>query len=267
MAPKIHCVRHAEGFHNLVTPDNHSLPDPLLTEHGKQQCYDLRDSFPYHSQVSQVVASPIKRTIYTALLAFSPVIEQKKLKVIALPELQETSDLPCDTGSDPAEVAREFAGQPVDLSRVEEGWNSKKGRWAPESAAIEARARDARQWLRELAASSGDDDVEIVVVTHGGYLHFLTGDWDGFDQFKGTGWANTEWRTYTIDPSSGTEASFTETSESLARRGRSADAEIANGDSHRDTAANGGTAGTGKKDTASGPAVKDVGVDGVKSSM
>ncbi|KAK7557779.1 histidine phosphatase superfamily [Phyllosticta citricarpa] len=266
MAPKIHCVRHAEGFHNLVTPDNHSLPDPLLTDNGKNQCFALRDTFPYHARVSHVVASPIKRTIYTALLAFSPVIEQKHLKVIALPELQETSDLPCDTGSDPAEVAREFAGQPVDLSRVEEGWNSKKGRWAPESAAIEARARDARQFLRELASSSGDDDVEIVVVTHGGYLHFLTSDWDDFDQFKGTGWKNTEWRTYTFDTSSGAEASVVETPESLERRGHSADAKRANCDSYKDTAANGGTAGTGK-DTASGPAVKDVGVEAAKSNI
>ncbi|KAK8235011.1 histidine phosphatase superfamily [Phyllosticta capitalensis] len=246
MAPTIHCVRHAQGFHNL-TPDNHSMPDPLLTDLGKQQCFNLRDSFPYHSRVSHVIASPIKRTVYTALLGFSPVIEQKKLKVIALPELQETSDLPCDTGSDPSEVAREFAGQPVDLSRVEEGWNSKNGRWAPEDEAIAARARDARLFLRDLVQKSKDDE-DIVVVTHGGYLHYLTGDWSDYDKFCGTGWQNTEWRSYTIDASSSDDASLVETTESLSRRGHS-------------------TNGTDSKATASGPAVKDVGVEGVKSSI
>ena len=90
------------------------------------------------------------------------------MKVIALPEIQETSDLPCDTGSDIAILRDEFKDKPVDLGLVEKGWDSKKGRWAASSTAIEKRAREARVWLR------GREEEDIVVVTHGGFLHFLT---------------------------------------------------------------------------------------------
>lgn len=90
------------------------------------------------------------------------------MKVIALPELQETSDLPCDTGSDIDILRDEFKDKPVDLGLVEKGWDSKKGRWAATSTAIEKRARTARVWLR------AREEEDIVVVTHGGFLHFLT---------------------------------------------------------------------------------------------
>lgn len=62
-----------------------------------------------------------------------------------------------------------------------DGWNSKKGRWDANARAIETRAREARVWLRELgvrAEGEGDgvQDVNIVVVTHGGFLHYFTDD-------------------------------------------------------------------------------------------
>lgn len=101
------------------------------------------------------------------------------MRVIALPEIQETSDLPCDTGSDIEELRREFKGKPVDLSLVTDGWNSKKGRWAPEADAIIERGREARVWLRERKASN------VVVVTHGGFLHYFTEDWSGCEKFVG----------------------------------------------------------------------------------
>lgn len=119
----------SQGYHNLTTA-NHSLPDPNLTPLGEQQCVELRDSFPYHAQIDLVTASPLRRTIYTALLGFEPVFKAKKdLKLIALPDAQETSDLPCDTGSDPDALKKEFEEKalPVDLSLVTDGWNSKVG--------------------------------------------------------------------------------------------------------------------------------------------
>jgi len=180
MAPKIvHLVRHAQGFHNLSYA-NHSIPDPLLTEYGQQQCRELSEAFPDTSALDLIVASPLKRTIYTALLSFPSVIAEKQLKVVALPEIQETSDLPCDTGSEPSELAREFDGKPVDLHLVQEGWNSKKGKWASYDDAIDARAREARQWLMSR------DEEEIAVVTHGGYLHYFTQDWADHSKFVGT---------------------------------------------------------------------------------
>ncbi|KAK4984350.1 hypothetical protein LTR50_006646 [Elasticomyces elasticus] len=216
MAPIVHCVRHAQGYHNLAAA-NHSIPDPLLTPFGEQQCRELQENFPFHKTVDCIVASPIKRTIATALLAFQSDIEAKNLTVIALPEIQETSDLPCDTGSDVAEIAREFDGRPVDLSLVKEGWNNKQGKWAPTAKAIDARAREARSWLMQRP------EKEIVVVTHGGFLHYFTEDWTGSQRYTGTGWANTEYRSYTFDPSNAANASMVETEESRRRREPHAD--------------------------------------------
>jgi len=183
MPPRIHCVRHAQGFHNLNAA-NHAMPDPLLTPFGEEQCRTLSKTFPYMSDIDLVVASPLKRTIYTALNSFHQVIEKKKLRVIGLPDLQETSDLPCDTGSTVAEVVKQFQGEPVDLSILQEPqnatWNNKKGKWAPHSEAIQARAKEARQWLRNRP------EKDIVVVTHGGYLHYFAEDWSDMDRFAGT---------------------------------------------------------------------------------
>lgn len=166
MPATIHLIRHAQGYHNLSV-SNHDMPDPSLTPLGVDQCRNLAVNFPHHSKISLLVASPIRRTLYTALHAFPSELE-KGMKVIALPELQETSDLPCDTGSDIDILRDEFKDKPVDLGLVEKGWDSKKGRWAATSTAIEKRARTARVWLR------AREEEDIVVVTHGGFLHFLT---------------------------------------------------------------------------------------------
>jgi hypothetical protein len=103
---------------------------------------------------------------------------------------------------------------------VHSGWNTKTGKWSPASSAIERRARDARLWLRDLAAQAheeGQGDVEMVVVTHGGFLHYFTEDWEGAERGTGTGWENTEWRSYAFVPRS-EGASLRETRESMVRR-------------------------------------------------
>lgn len=46
----------------------------------------------------------------------------------------------------------------------------------PTMEALMARAKEARRAIKEIA---GDGDDEIAVVSHGGFLHFLTDDWDG----------------------------------------------------------------------------------------
>lgn len=110
--------------------------------------------------------------------------------VTALPAVQEISPLPCDTGSDVGRLREEFGGGKqggeVDLGMVGEGWNDKTGEgslYAPVMARLEERAREARVWLRGLGREVGakgegeGEDAHVVVVTHGGFLHFLTGDW------------------------------------------------------------------------------------------
>lgn len=188
------------------------MHDPLLTEFGKEQCAQLATTFPNLQNVDLIVSSPSKRTIYTALLAFRDVIDKKNLTIIGLPELQETSDLPCDIGSDRDEIRREFKTYRLDLSQVTDDWTSKKGRWAPTPEATEDRCRVARKWLRDRPESN------IVVLTHGGVLHYLSEDWEGSNKFDGGGWLNTEFRSYTFDLKSGRHTSLIETPESRSRR-------------------------------------------------
>lgn len=155
----------------------------------------MQQNFPHHSGVELIVSSPIRRTIYTSLLSFQEEIRNKGFRVLAVPELQETSDSPCDTGSSPEDLAKEFASEPVDFHLVHHGWNVKTGKWSPDPTAITERAKVARQWLRNRP------EKEIVVVTHGGFLHYLTEDHHDKGKFPGTGWANTEFRSYHFDES------------------------------------------------------------------
>ncbi|KAK0629088.1 histidine phosphatase superfamily [Bombardia bombarda] len=227
----IHLVRHAQGYHNLSAA-NHQIQDPDLTPLGEQQCAALCAGFPLHEKVTQLVASPMRRTINTCLLSFAPVVARGGLPVVLLPELQEVSNYPCDTGSHPDKLVEEF-GDKVDVGRVRAAawdWTDKtsdESPWQPRMGKVEARAVVARRWLREVGAAAVKEstkeggDVHIVVVTHGGFLHFLTEDWDGMNPKQGTGWDNAECRTYEFkDPEgeSDEKASLVETKASWRRR-------------------------------------------------
>ncbi|KAG7138224.1 phosphatase SPAC5H10.03 like protein [Verticillium longisporum] len=172
MPDTIHLVRHAQGFHNLSV-ENEALPDPLLTDLGLKQCANVRATFPAHASLTHLVASPMRRTLHTCLNSFGPTPEDLKpaalLPVIAIPELQEVSNSPCDTGTDVAVVAPEF-GAKADFSRVPAGWNDKESAsspWEPTLDKLEARATKARLLLRDLARESGKEDVHIAAVSHG----------------------------------------------------------------------------------------------------
>lgn len=180
MAPTIHLVRHAQGYHNL-SDKNQLLPDPDLTPLGIQQCADLRAQFPHHAQLKGLVASGMRRTLHTCINAFGV---DELYPVIALDTLQECSDAPADTGSSTEKLAAEF-GDKVDVSRIREGWGFKGegSYWEPTLEKLPVRARDARLTLREIAAGLGDD-AHIAVVAHGAFLHFLTEDWHGLTKIR-----------------------------------------------------------------------------------
>lgn len=233
MAPVLHCVRHAQGFHNLGLEFS-SLPDPRLTPLGVEQCEKLREThFADQSKISYIFSSPLRRTVHTAHATFQPALDNGKCysKIVALPDAQETSDYPCDTGSD-LDVLIELAEEEnfrLDTSMLHKGWHIKtiNGRYSPADGAIKARARDARksirQKMRELV-QAGDEDAQLVLVTHGGYLHYFTNDWEEADKYAGTGWKNCETRTYTFQKNfmsdEDTEARLIETKESRATRGK-----------------------------------------------
>ncbi|KAL1891522.1 hypothetical protein Sste5346_007614 [Sporothrix stenoceras] len=215
-------VRHAQGFHNLCA-DNLRMPDPLLTPLGEEQCATLQQTFgaENHSKVKLLVSSPLRRTLQTTLLSFAPVSE-RGVRVLAVPELQEVSAMPSDVGTPRSKLEKEtnlFPADKVDLSRLHIGWNN-KGPGSPYAFALPvlaARAKSARAILRVLTKGLGDED-RVVVVTHGGFLHFLTEDYEGVDPGRGTGWKNTEWRTFQFVSEEDENASLKETAESVKRR-------------------------------------------------
>lgn len=89
---------------------------------------ELSQNFPYTSQIELVVTSPLRRAIYTGLEGFKSVLEREHAqKLIALADLQELSDFPCDVGSSVAELRMEFdeAHLPVDMGFVEADWTDK----------------------------------------------------------------------------------------------------------------------------------------------
>jgi broad specificity phosphatase PhoE len=70
----------------------------------------------------------------------------------------------------------------LDFSTVPPDWNSKKGPWAPTPEAMTERAARVRRRLKDRP------EREIVVVTHAGFVGWLTGDAVEF--------GNAEWRSY-----------------------------------------------------------------------
>jgi broad specificity phosphatase PhoE len=168
--------------------------DPQLTPVGEAQCAALRENFPNHEKIALLVSSPLRRTIHTTLLAFGPALANGHChpKVVTLPELQETSDYPCDTGSDVDVLRQEMNAEnlPVDLCLVKEGWNTKTpdSKWAPTSEALNRRAAEARRYIRDRVLElqrSGEQEPEIVITSHGGFLHYFTEDWEDSKMYNG----------------------------------------------------------------------------------
>lgn len=130
MPPTIHLIRHAEGVHN-ISVDNHGIHDPLLTERGREQACDLATKLAMLQQdgtveIELILASPLRRTLNTALMAFEPQLQRNQPGCIyAWPDVQEVSDIPCDSGSALSVIKAAYGSESVNFSLVEEGWEIK----------------------------------------------------------------------------------------------------------------------------------------------
>lgn len=169
MAPEsiVHIVRHAEGFHQL--PRDHPdvfIRDPSLTPHGIEQSKRFNFRYPFHASTGLLCASPLRRTIQTASLAFEPELE-RGLKILIVADAQETTDAPADTGSELAKLITEF-GEALDVSLLEEGWYEKIGMNGTGEEALRKRSCRLRRFLRERPEN------EIVLVSHGAFSHYIT---------------------------------------------------------------------------------------------
>ncbi|KAF5986237.1 phosphoglycerate mutase family protein [Fusarium bulbicola] len=232
MPPVIYCICHGQGFHN-VGAGCYTLPDPHLTSLGEEQNMALREvAFSDQSKISLVLASPLRRTLQSAYFVFQLALQGNSKcqpEIIAIPDAQETSDDPCDVGTDPSVLRKVVAENnwPVDLSLVKDGWNVKAlgTRYSPESNAIAARARDARIFIRQKIRQlieQGDTDPQVALVRHGGFLHYFADDWEDSWLNPGTGWKNCETRSYVFEQDvmndTDVEARITETTENCVIR-------------------------------------------------
>jgi len=213
MAPRaVHFIRHAEGYHNSL--EDETIPDPDLTPKGKQQCMHLSTIFPYFDRIDLVCASPIRRACQTALISMQPYLQSGEHKVLALPLAQEATDKPANTPSPAEDLQKEF-GEVVDFHRCMDtyvDYDSKKGRWAPDGDSLKARALELRRFLRDR------DEQEVVVVSHGDFLHYVSGDLNDDGTQRGGWWKNTEFRSFRFFPVGHDDALLQETEESVKMR-------------------------------------------------
>jgi len=145
------------------------------------------------------------------LFGFKKQIESG-VKMELLAELQESSGMPCDTGSSREVLEKEELFQGLDFSGLPDDWTSKEGKWAPDSGTVRERAGFVRKWLK--SRSEG----HVVVVLHGGLLYYLTEDWAGDGNLYGPEWGNTEFRSYVFLDGEKDNTSAVETDESKERR-------------------------------------------------
>ncbi|KAM0704279.1 hypothetical protein Q7P35_008512 [Cladosporium inversicolor] len=204
MVSKIIIVRHAESVHN-VTKDFSQL-DPPLTSLGVEQASSISQKLPSARNVATIISSPLRRALQSTLAGFSSVLDKQYFDessgqgadggaTLSLdPDLQERSDLPCDTGSSASELAKAFPG--LSFDDLGEEWLEKSGRYAPDDDAVAERAERVRKSLFGVAKSlENEKRKDIIVVTHGVFMKFLTRDED-IDLPKAG------WKVYTVEKQS-----------------------------------------------------------------
>ncbi|KAK4548885.1 hypothetical protein LTR36_008658 [Oleoguttula mirabilis] len=104
---------------------------------------------------------------------------------------EESSDAPCDTGSDPEVLRSEFPDK-VDFDHVREGWWLHEGEYATNPKALNERAAKLRRFIRDRP------EKEVVLVSHGFFNHYLTGDVNDKGEQTTPWWQETELRTFTF---------------------------------------------------------------------
>ncbi|TLD32555.1 putative phosphatase SPAC5H10.03 [Venturia nashicola] len=222
----IHLIRHCQSTFNVPPHDANKL-DPDLTVTGVSQARTLGRSFPYLTTDSLIVASPLRRALNTALHAFGHHLSAANSQILALPELQELSQWPCDTGSSLPSLLTEFRDHPVDFEKVTFDWDSKDGYFSPSERRTLERMKNTRQWLYEQEAQN------IVCIGHGHCLQLLVGE-GSYEQIRAglcsPEWQNGEWRSYHIEVGPNWEKQLVETKESLKRRGKHKNVALLEGD-------------------------------------
>lgn len=173
----VHLFRHAQAYHNSAR-DN-SLPDPSLTPDGIAQAKEITKNYRFLNKPTLILVSPLRRCVQTALYAFHPDFNKdiaKRFpntpKFVALPQLQECSAKPCDTGSCLDNLREEFpfVGLFWETLFESENWldKSEGTPYANDNVMLSKRAEFVRNYIRDQLW-----DNEIIIVTHGDFSHYL----------------------------------------------------------------------------------------------
>ena len=186
---------------SLQADEKTDVQDPFLSESGKKQCANLKETFPYIKDVQYVFCSPMYRAFGTATLVFGARLSEPQVsKGFPWSELREcaSSEDPkkCkhvstlhDTGHTVDEVKKQAEGQPFffapELMQV--GWETKNKTDDPKDRA--KRADEVHQDLSRFAEVAmtggvwkgirinppkGNSPVHIVVISHNHFLNVLT---------------------------------------------------------------------------------------------
>ncbi|MEU7054347.1 histidine phosphatase family protein, partial [Streptomyces eurythermus] len=186
MEPIIYLVRHAESEHNISKDFSHR--DPPLTASGVAQASALKTTFPDPGSIAVVFTSPLKRALQTTLAGFSRVLAVQHTdksnavdtyaKLVIDVDLQERSDLLCDTGSD--RVALEKAFPALDFSALGRDWFVKTDFYSADETSVKLRAEAFRKKLwaivKSLREGVSRKQRSIVIVTHGVFMKYLSQD-------------------------------------------------------------------------------------------
>ncbi|KAJ3086057.1 hypothetical protein HK102_013552 [Quaeritorhiza haematococci] len=224
----IYLCRHAQAFHNVA--GDYSLHDPGLTPLGLEQCSTVLARYFPHAIVAPsaattgpeeqedlgvpststststpfdlIVTSPLRRTLQTTLHAFGPLLKPhqsaSRIPMYPLADLQETGDLPCDTGSSLEHLIKWFPD--VDFRHLDPEWYKNKNAVPAgdeEDKAISMSELDeedsgCEEWerlprlrvRRVLRWLMRRPENRIMVVSHGGFLKALTREVDVFENVQ-----------------------------------------------------------------------------------
>ncbi|KAJ5471448.1 hypothetical protein N7530_008805 [Penicillium desertorum] len=202
MPGRIHLVRHAEGLHNLR--NDHTILDAPLCQRGFDFAEDLGRRFvrEHSNSVGAITSSPLRRTIQTSLTAFKRILDTTQYLensgsgvnngvMLSLDaNLQEITDLPCNSGSPKDRLVTEFPKLSPEIHKLDLNWHIKTGNRSPLPQSLPQRKARILEKLQETLTNiqnrPGDND--IIVVTHQGVIALLAptanipvGQWQTFD--------------------------------------------------------------------------------------
>mmetsp|Transcript_95513 Transcript_95513/g.221557 ORF Transcript_95513/g.221557 Transcript_95513/m.221557 type:complete len:261 (+) Transcript_95513:48-830(+) len=181
----VYFIRHGEAMNNLGDHniDEH-MRDAPLTQRGKEQATQLRhkkllsDALGGNTshRVQLIVASPMMRTLETALLAFNDMTAPRPSWVLSAVIREGDPDVPtwlCNYGDDNKgqQLIRKY--QRMDLlmqyHALPLGWSENTGYYKCTVPQVQKRFHDFKRWLLTRPES------RIIVLTHGKIMYLATG--------------------------------------------------------------------------------------------